>query len=109
MRTPALAFALMLCAPLPAAAAMPSLSSLPGARTVEACQGWATSQSEDAREMWGMLPTGEGSAPIGTMRLTLHCLGDAKPEIVGVGSSVGYDEAFCRRHPATPLCRNARP
>ena len=55
--------------------------------------------------MWGVLKDGGTSRDVGLMRLVLSCLGDEQPEIVGFGSSAGYDESFCEKHADYGVCR----
>lgn len=86
-------------------ATMPRLTPLPKSPTVEACRAWAAAQDDDATGMWGVLPDGNGTDEVGKLRLTLHCLGDAKPDIVGFGSSAGGDAAYCKRHPRVAICK----
>jgi hypothetical protein len=86
-------------------ATMPRLTPLPKSPTVEACRTWAASQDDDATTMWGVLPDGTGTDEVGKLRLTLHCLGDPTPDIVGFGSSAGGDAAYCRRHPRVAICK----
>ena len=99
----ALAFALLL--PRGALATMPLLSDEPSSRTPATCQTWAGKQDEEALEMWGVMKDGGTSRDVGVMRLTLTCLGDEQPEIVGFGSSAGYDESFCAKHADWGVCR----
>jgi hypothetical protein len=81
------------------------LTPSPEHPTLRECQEWAAMQDEDAIYMWGIREDGTSSREIAILRLTLHCLGDAPPEIVGFGSSAGFDEAYCERHPDVQLCQ----
>lgn len=92
----------------PALATMPRLTATPASPTLQSCQRWAADQDDDAKEMWGLLESGAVSAEVAAMRLTLSCLGDATPAIVGVGSSAGAAEAFCRTHRRAEICSPTR-
>ncbi len=94
------------CATLPAHAAMPTLTALPAARTPDTCLAWATKQDAEAREIWGTRESGNASDEVAVMRLTLSCLGDPAPEIVGFHSSAGAGQAYCRKRPGAPICRD---
>lgn len=104
MRNVLAATALVLSASA-ASATMPRLTPLPKSPTIEACRAWAAVQDDDATTMWGLLPDGNGTDEVGKLRLTLHCLGDATPDIVGFGSSAGGDAAYCKRHPRVAICK----
>ena len=95
------------CLAFTAFASMPELSRFLRARTDGACREWATNQGEDARYAWGMQEDGSSSLKSATARLRDECRGFAKPEIVGFGSSAGFDEAYCARHPGFRICANA--
>ncbi|MET3411638.1 hypothetical protein [Methylobacterium sp. 1030] len=92
----------------PAMANMPMLTPLPSPATAEACQRWAAAQGEEAREMWGVMESGKYLPEVGALRLSLMCLGDKPPAIVGFGSSAGGDAAYCKANPRTPICREHR-
>ena len=89
----------------PAFASMPTLSETPRPATLQACQVWAGKQDEDALDMWGTQESGGSSPDLALSRLIATCMGDKPPEIVGFGSSVGFDEAYCGRHPGAGICR----
>ena len=80
---------------------MPMLGDMPSRRTDEACWAWAEQQAKDNEIaiMWGLLEDGNVDRAVAARRLCDDCLGRPKPEIVGFGSSAGYDMAYCRRHP----------
>ncbi|MBN6824129.1 hypothetical protein JRF84_31680 [Methylobacterium organophilum] len=101
----ALAAAIIASGTVPALATMPRLTPLPKSPTVEACRTWAAAQDGDARDMWGILPNGEGTEEVGSLRLTLYCLGDPTPDVVGFGSSAGGVAAYCKRHPRVAICK----
>lgn len=86
-------------------ATMPTLTPKPKPMTPAACEKWAASQDDDAIGMWGIQETGVSSRDLALRRLALSCLGDPPPEIVGFGSSAGFDEGYCRKHSAA---RNAQ-
>jgi hypothetical protein len=88
-----------------ASASMPALQAFPGNPTILTCNRWAESQDEDALYMWGILESGEHSEAVGQKRLATYCLRDVKPEIVGFGSSAGFDEAYCLKHKDQAICR----
>lgn len=87
-------------------ASMPMLTPLPAPATLEACQRWAATQGEEAREMWGVMESGKYLPDVGTLRLSLMCLGDKPPAIVGFGSSAGGDATYCKANPRAPICKN---
>lgn len=87
-----------------ALATMPALTALPAPATLQSCQAWATGQSADAFDMWGVMESGKNSKDVATLRLTLTCLGDRPPAIVGFGSSAGGDAAFCKTHRRAAIC-----
>jgi hypothetical protein len=88
-----------------ARATMPMLSSEPFPASPAACQKWADLQSGDALDMWGLNEDGSWSREVAVLRLTLTCLGGARPEIVGFGSSVGFDDAYCTKHREFGICK----
>lgn len=90
----------------PVQAAMPALTPTPKPTSVSACKRWAAAQGEDAIYLWGMLEAGGTSKPVAMKRLAAFCLGGKKPSIVGFGSSVGFDDAYCAGRRAAPICRN---
>lgn len=87
-----------------ALATMPALTALPSPATLQSCQAWATGQSDDAFDMWGVMESGKNSKDVAALRLTLTCLGDTPPAIVGFGSSAGGDAAFCKTHRRAAVC-----
>lgn len=87
---------------------MPALTPHPSKANVAACEKWASSQDEEAIYMWGTLQSGGSSNAVGVGRLTATCLGDPKPDIVGFGSSVGFDDAYCKKNPKHKIC-NKKP
>jgi hypothetical protein len=108
MRTALLALAITASATSAALATMPPLTEQPKGFSAEACRSWASRQDEDALYMWGMQDNGKSSRDVAILRLSLNCLGDPKPEIVGFGSSAGFDQAYCRRHKSAEICRSQR-
>jgi hypothetical protein len=87
-----------------ARATMPLLTAEPKPATPDACRAWASSQDEDAIELWGIEEDGTSSPEVAVQRLYLSCLGQQPPEIVGFGSSVGFNEAYCKKHPKQKIC-----
>lgn len=87
-------------APAPAMQAAP-LSQTP---TSDACAKWAASQDPDTIERWGTQDGGGSSRDKAILRLTLSCLGDEAPEIVGFYSSVGVADAYCEKHTTAGIC-----
>jgi TPR repeat protein len=83
---------------------MPTLSEMPAARTPAKCSTWAASQDEDALAMWGIQSTGKSSELTAIDRLARFCMGEKKPDIVGFGSSVGFDDQYCLRHKSEQVC-----
>ena len=107
MRTALVALALVGSVTV-ATATMEPLTPLPAQVSGEVCRAWAANQSDDATYRWGMMDSGESSKDLAAARLTASCLGDPKPEIVGLGSSVGFDRAYCQRHPKAGVCGRGR-
>jgi hypothetical protein len=107
MRTKPLIVCLLLLYESAANATMPSLSPKPPVRSLSACQGWAAKQSDDAIEMWGILEHGSTSRDIAVGRLTRSCMGGPAPEIVGFGSSAGFNQEYCRKHQASKICKDS--
>jgi hypothetical protein len=91
---------------------MPRLTPEPNPATPKACKEWAAKQDNapdnDAIEMWGIQEDGTSSRDVALRRLFLHCLGQHPPEIVGFGSSVGFNETYCRNHPKFKICKDFR-
>ncbi len=103
----ALAFLASLAATaVPAWATMPPLGEKPTIRTDSACWAWAEEQAkdEDVAFMWGILDDGNSDRAIAVRRLADDCVGKPKPEIVGFGSSAGFDRDYCHRHPRQKIC-----
>lgn len=100
----AIAIASVVTTSTAALATMPALTALPAPATLQSCQAWATAQSEDAFDMWGVMESGKNSKDVAALRLTLTCLGDTPPTIVGFGSSAGSDAAFCKTHRRAAVC-----
>lgn len=100
------AAALLIFAGVDAArATMPALSPAPASASPATCQKWANAQSPDAFDMWGLKEDGSRSREVAMLRLKSFCLGGGRPEIVGFGSSAGFDEAYCTRHGDSGICR----
>jgi hypothetical protein len=87
---------------------MPMLTPTPTPATPTTCKEWAASQDDDAIEMWGIQENGLSSRDVALRRLYFSCLGYRPPDIVGFGSSVGFDEAYCKNHPKFKICENYR-
>jgi hypothetical protein len=85
---------------------MPLLTPYPRPASPAACEKWAAVQDEDAIYMWGTQEDGGSFKAVALQRLVASCLGHRAPEIVGFGSSVGFDDAYCEKHPKIKLCRN---
>lgn len=105
MRQTVLAYLLLTS---PSWATQAPLSGSPDKPTLDACKAWAGAQGEDARYMWGQLENGAGSEEVGVLRLTLYCLGDAKPAIASFGSSADHDRAFCATRRNAVICKPVR-
>lgn len=98
-----LAFGLL--SPTTARATMPPLTEKPTSPTIASCLKWADVQDDDAIYMWGIQESGKSSRDVAVLRLALSCLGDKPPEIVGFGSSVGFDTAYCKKHRNAQVCK----
>jgi hypothetical protein len=87
---------------------MPMLTDEPRPSSPAACKEWAAKQDDEALEMWGIQEDGKSSRGVGINRLASYCMGQPKPEIVGFGSSAGFDRDYCKKHQEQDLC-TARP
>jgi hypothetical protein len=87
-----------------ALATMPLLTEMPKHRSPAACLKWAEQQKGDTFEMWGIQETGKSSCEIALSRLVRFCMDEDLPEILGFGSSVGVDEAYCENYPGAKIC-----
>lgn len=85
---------------------MPALTQQPASPTLTACFDWSKAQNLEALEVWGTQPSGESSTEVGSLRLTLFCLGDEAPSIVGISSSAGAAESYCNDHSDQPICQS---
>ena len=106
MRTLLLAAVTLAALTRPAWATMPLLGEKPTTRTDEACWAWAKEQAKDNEVafMWGLREDGSAERAIAERRLADDCVGKPKPDIVGVGSSAGYDRNYRRGHRGQPIC-----
>jgi hypothetical protein len=52
----------------------------------------------------GAFKTMAKSPLVAIERLARSCMGQKKPEIVGFGSSVGFDQAYCKQHRSERIC-----
>ena len=87
-----------------ALANMPMLTDQPRPPSPMACKEWATKQGDEALVMWGIQEDGKSSRAVGLNRLASYCMGQPKPEIVGFGSSAGFDRDYCSKHQEQDLC-----
>jgi len=85
-------------------ATMPMLTPKPTNLTQGECNTWAANQVEDAVFMWGLQSNGESSRKVALKRLTDSCMGRPIPDIVGFGSSAGFDDTYCKKHRAEKIC-----
>ena len=99
--------ALLICILLPsiAHANTPLLTPKPKKPSQAACREWAAKQDDDAIEMWGTQEDGTSSRISALDRLARSCMGQRPPEIIGFGSSAGFDDEYCKRHPKFKLCQ----
>lgn len=90
-----------------ALATMPTLTDEPAHKTVRTCKLWAKAQraQSDAYEMWGILSDGETADEVAYLRLFAYCLTGDTAEIVGFGSSAGFNESYCQKHSDQPICK----
>lgn len=100
---------LTLLANTSAHATMPLLTPNPKPPTTAACKAWAAEQDADAIQMWGIQEDGTSSRAVALRRLSDSCVGRSPPEIVGFGSSAGFDATYCGKHPKAKLCKNIKP
>ncbi|MDR3407708.1 MAG: hypothetical protein P4L68_04340 [Methylovirgula sp.] len=85
-------------------ATMPFLTPMPDDRSPPSCERWAAQQDGDAIYAWGQQDGGGSSKDVAALRLALYCLGDPAPEIIGFGSSAGFDRDYCERHRRAAIC-----
>ncbi len=102
------ALAVAMCCATGANATMPLLTAQPGTPTLIGCREWALSQTEDAIEMWGRKQNGSSSRDTAIKRLIDLCRGVQPPDIVYFGSSVGFDDAYCKEHKTEKICLHAK-
>jgi hypothetical protein len=76
--------------------------------TQQTCKAWAAKQNEGVIYMWGQTESGATSPAIAKHRLVGYCMGLGAPEIVNFGSSVGFDEGYCAKNAAAPICEKIR-
>lgn len=99
------AFALLaIFSAAPAFATMPPLTELPNPVDLDRCMAWGYTQAEEATFFWGQMPDGTSRPEVAHLRLTLYCLGDEIPAIVGVGTSAGATALYCAAHDGQPIC-----
>jgi hypothetical protein len=89
-------------------ATMPLLTTEPGNPSPSSCKAWARKQSDDAIQMWGIQEDGTSSHNVAIDRLARSCMGQRPPEIVGFGSSAGFDDGYCKKHPAAKICKDVK-
>jgi hypothetical protein len=58
--------------------------------------------------MWGIQDSNANSQAVAVDRLARYCIDGSQPEIIGFGSSVGFDSTYCRKHSKAALYRNRR-
>ena len=90
---------------------MPRLGEMPDRRTDSNCWKWAEEQVKSDDEipiMWGRRDDGSSETAIAVRRLADYCTGKSIPDIVGFGSSVGFDRDYCQRHPTHKVCIKRR-
>ncbi len=92
--------------PASALATMPTLTELPKPAQPSACHTWASKQSQDAFDMWGIENSGSTTRGVAIDRLSTYCMGGKSPDIVGFGSSVGFNDGYCNVHRGTTICNN---
>jgi hypothetical protein len=100
--------ALVLIGVIAANATAPKMTAAPAMATQQTCKAWAAKQNEDVIYMWGQTESGATSPAIAKHRLVGYCMGLGAPEIVNFGSSVGFDEGYCAKNAAAPICEKIR-
>jgi hypothetical protein len=96
---------LVLAFSTPAYATMPFLTEKPESPNQASCEKWAAEQDDDAIEMWGTQDSGISSSTVALHRLADSCMGHEPPDIIGFGSSAGFDRAYCKKHASSKLCK----
>jgi hypothetical protein len=86
-------------------ATMPMLTPVPTKETKATRKAWAGKQDADVICMWGLLDSGVSWPEVAKHRLTDFCTGLGKPEIVGFGSSAGFDRDYCAKYPTVRICK----
>jgi hypothetical protein len=86
-------------------ATMPMLTPAPTKATQATCKAWAAKQDTDVIYMWGLLDSGVSSPAVAKHRLADFCMGLGKPEIVGFGSSFGFERDYCAKYPTVRICK----
>jgi hypothetical protein len=90
----------------PAYATMPALTPAPDSPNPISSEKWAAEQDDDAIEMWGTQENGISSRTVALHRLADSCMGHEPPDIIGFGSSAGFDRAYCKKHTSSKLCKD---
>jgi hypothetical protein len=85
-------------------ATMPALTAAPDRATPDSCRAWAGAQNSEAIDMWGIKEDESSCRDIAVLRLMTSCMGGGRPEIVGFGSSTGFDQEYCARHRDAGVC-----
>jgi hypothetical protein len=86
-------------------ATMPMLTPVPTKETKATRNAWAGKQDADVICMWGLLDSGVSWPEVAKHRLTDFCTGLGKPEIVGFGSSAGFERDYCAKYPTVRICK----
>jgi TonB family protein len=97
---------LFLIAATPALATMPELTDKPSVINSGTCARWATNQNPgDVYPIWGIQEDGSVSNDVAIKRLIDECMGKPMPGIVGFGTSAGFEQDYCGRHPTFGICK----
>jgi TonB family protein len=101
-----LTLVLLWIAATPALATTPTLTDKPSVINSGTCARWATNQNPGVvYPIWGIQEDGSVSNDVAIKRLIDECMGKPVPEIVGFGTSAGFEQNYCSRHPTSGICK----
>jgi hypothetical protein len=83
----------------------PALSPMPPGKSEATCHDWAADQDSDTIYAWGQQDNGQSSESVALRRLASYCQGAPAPDVVRYGSSISFDEKYCRHHRQAAICR----
>ena len=97
---------LLLIGVTPVLATLPKLTDKPPVINSGSCARWATNQNPAVvYPIWGIQEDGSVSNAVAIKRLVDVCMGKPMPEILGFGTSAGFEKNYCGRHPTFGICK----